>query len=78
MGSSLGASAFGALIYGSIGGTLDVRALQDPQVVGRLETAFRVAFLGAALLCVLAAWTASRVPSLRFDEELRHVDAVGE
>jgi predicted MFS family arabinose efflux permease len=78
LGSSLGASAFGALIYGSIRGTLDVRALQDPQVVARLETAFRVAFLGAALLCVLAAWTASRVPSLRFDEELRHVDAVGD
>jgi EmrB/QacA subfamily drug resistance transporter len=77
-GSSLGASAFGALIYGSIGGPLDARALQDPQVTSRLETAFRLAFLGAALLCVLAAWTASRVPSLRFDDELRPVDAVGD
>jgi predicted MFS family arabinose efflux permease len=77
-GSSLGASAFGALIYGSIGGALDARALQDPQVTSRLEPAFRLAFLGAALLCVLAAWTASRVPSLRFDDELRPVDAVGD
>ena len=78
LGSSLGASAFGALIYGSIGGTLDVAALQDPQVIGRVETAFRIAFLGAAVLCGLAAWTASRVPSLRFDKELRGVDTVGE
>jgi hypothetical protein len=66
------------LIYGSIGGSLEVAALQDPQVIGRVETAFRVAFLGAAVLCALAAWTASRVPSLRFDKELRGVDTVGE
>ena len=78
LGSTLGASAFGALIYGSIGGTLDFAALQNPQMPGRVETAFRFAFLGAAALCVLAAWTASRVPPLRFNEELRGVSTVGE
>jgi EmrB/QacA subfamily drug resistance transporter len=78
LGSSLGASAFGALIYGSIGGTLDFAALQDPQVQGRVRTAFRFAFFGAAVLCALAAWTASRVPSLRFTEELRSVETVSE
>ncbi|MEP7058241.1 MAG: MFS transporter [Caldimonas sp.] len=78
LGSSLGASAFGALIYGSIGGRLDFAALQDPQMLGRVESAFRFAFLGAAALCVLAAWTASRVPALHFGEELGAVDAVGE
>ncbi|MEO7337579.1 MAG: MFS transporter [Caldimonas sp.] len=79
LGSSLGASAFGALIYGSIGsGSLDFAALQDPKMLERVQAAFRFAFLGAAALCLLAAWTASRVPSLRFDEELRGANAVGD
>ena len=35
----------------------------------RIHRAFEVAFLAAAALCLLAAWAASRVPSLRFDGE---------
>jgi EmrB/QacA subfamily drug resistance transporter len=79
LGSSLGASAFGALIYGSIGGTLDVAALHDPHMLGRVQAAFRIAFVGAAALCLCAAWTASRLPRLRFDEESSsRAGAVGE
>ena len=44
----------------------------------RVRMAFRFAFLGAAGLCLLAAWTASRVPSLRFTEELGRAEAVVE
>jgi len=78
LGSSLGASAFGALIYGSIGGTPDVAALHDPQMLDRVQTAFRIAFVGAALLCLGAAWTASRVPALHFGEEPKPAAAIGE
>ena len=78
MGSALGASAFGALIYGLIGGFHGVAALQEPQMQGRVQMAFRFAFLGAAALCLLAAWTASRVPALRFGEELGRAEAVVE
>jgi len=78
LGSSLGASAFGTLIYGSIGGTLDVAALHDPHMLGRVHAAFRIAFVGAAVLCLCAAWTASRLPTLRFDEEASRAGAVGE
>ena len=35
----------------------------------RIHRAFEVAFLAAAALCLLAAWAASRVPTLRFDGE---------
>jgi len=68
LGSSLGASAFGALIFNVIGGAPlhpGAHETADP----RIAHAFRFAFMGAALLCVLAAWTASRVPALRFDAE---------
>ncbi|HZW72784.1 MAG TPA: MFS transporter, partial [Caldimonas sp.] len=68
LGSSLGASAFAALIFNVIGGAPlhpGVHEAADP----RIAHAFRFAFMGAALLCVLAAWTASRVPALRFDAE---------
>jgi MFS family permease len=78
LGSSLGASAFGGLICGSIGGTLDAAALHDPHMLGRVQATFRLAFVGAALLCLCAAWTASRLPTLRFDEESGRAGAIGE
>ena len=42
------------------------RALQ-----GRLSDAFHTAFIIAAGLCVLAALAASRLPDLRFDDEMQ-------
>jgi EmrB/QacA subfamily drug resistance transporter len=78
LGSSLGASAFGALIFGWIGGSQDVAGLQNPQMRAQVHAAFQAAFFGASALCVLAAWTASQVPALRFHEELGAVGAVGE
>ncbi len=67
LGSSLGASAFGALIFGVIGGAPLQPAAQAVDV--RIGHAFRFAFVGAAVLCLLGAWAASRVPALRFDAE---------
>jgi hypothetical protein len=81
LGSSVGASAFGALIFGLIGGSHDFQGLQSQQSQAMqqdLHSAFRIAFLSAAGLCVVAAWMASRVPALRFTEELGSVEAVGE
>jgi MFS family permease len=67
LGSSLGASAFGALIFGVIGAApLHPGA---PAADLRIAHAYRFAFVGAALLCLLGAWAASRVPALRFDAE---------
>ncbi len=69
LGSSIGAAAFGALIYGLIGtapSAAGVHAVADP---ARIARAFQVAFVAAAALCLLAAWAASRVPTLRFDRE---------
>ncbi len=76
LGSSIGASAFGALVYGLIGSVQDMQALQSPAMQQPVRSAFQVAFVGAAVLCVLAAWAASRVPVLRFDDE--HSGAIGE
>jgi MFS family permease len=67
LGSSLGASAFGALIFGVIGGA-PVLGVPDA-AEARVAHAFRIAFVAAALLCLLGAWAASRVPELRFDRE---------
>ncbi len=78
LGSSLGASAFGALIFGLIGGTQDFAHLQGQQMQGQAHAAFKVAFFCAGVLCVLAAWAASRVPNLGFTEELDTLEAVGE
>jgi EmrB/QacA subfamily drug resistance transporter len=69
LGSSLGASAFGALIYGLIGGAPVIAAARSAAADGRIDRAFQVAFVAAAALCGAAAWAASRVPSLRFDRE---------
>ena len=77
-GSSLEALAFGALIFGWIGSPQDFAGLQNPQMRAQVHEAFEVAFPGASVLCVPAAWTASRVPALRFHEELGAVGAVGE
>jgi len=78
LGSSVGASAFGALIFGLIGGTDDFAGLPNRELQGPVSAAFRFAFFAAAALCVLAAWAASKVPSLRLAEELGSVNAVGE
>jgi MFS family permease len=69
LGSSIGASAFGALIYGLIGGTPVLSGAPSAAAEGRVHEAFQVAFFAAAGLCVAAAWAANCVPSLRFDGE---------
>ena len=67
LGSSVGAAAFGALIYGLIGGAPVLSAAASAANQGRVARAFEFAFVAAGVLCLLAAWAASRVPSLRFD-----------
>jgi len=69
LGSSIGASAFGALIYGLIGSAPVIGGVRGAAADARIDRAFAVAFLAAASLCALAAWAASRVPALRFDGE---------
>ena len=69
LGSSIGAAAFGALIYGLIGGAAVLGGVRSAADSARVDRAFEFAFLGASALCLLAAWAASRVPSLRFDRE---------
>ena len=68
--STFGASAFGTLIYGLIGGTQDLRMMQGALVQTQVRSAFQVAFFAAAAICVLAAWTASRIPALDFTDEV--------
>jgi len=70
LGSSIGASAFGALIFGLIGSSDALHAAQDPHAQDALRLAFEVAFVCAALVCMLAAWAVSRVPGLRFNPEM--------
>ena len=67
LGSSLGASAFGALIYGLIGTAPVLSGARSAAAEASVRGAFQFAFVGAAVLCVAAAWAASRVPPLRFD-----------
>jgi predicted MFS family arabinose efflux permease len=67
LGSSFGASAFGALIYGLIGTAPVLNAVRSRAAEASVRNAFEYAFFAAALLCMAAAWAASRVPSLRFD-----------
>jgi len=69
LGSSIGAAAFGALIYGLIGGAPVIATARTTVEDARIERAFDIAFLAAAGLCLAAAWAASRVPALRFDRE---------
>jgi hypothetical protein len=52
--------------------------VHDPAMQGRVHMAFRFAFLGAAVLCLVSAWTASRVPTLHFSEESGRTRAVVE
>ena len=67
LGSSLGASIFGALIYGLIGTVPVLNAVRSPAAEASVRNAFEYAFFAAALLCMAAAWAASRVPPLRFE-----------
>ena len=69
LGSSIGASAFGALIYGVIGGSPALGGARSAVVDGSIARAFEFAFLAASALCLAAAWAASRVPTLRFDRD---------
>jgi EmrB/QacA subfamily drug resistance transporter len=69
LGSSIGAAAFGALIYGVIGGAPMIAGARTAAADARIGGAFEIAFLAAAALCAAAAWAASRVPPLRFDAE---------
>lgn len=68
-GSSIGASAFGALIYGLIGGAPVLASGGDAASAASVQRAFEAAFVAAAVLCAAAAFAASRVPALRFDKE---------
>ena len=67
LGSSLGASAFGALIYGLIGAAPVLTGAPSAAAEASVRSAFEFAFLAAAILCVAASWAASRVPALRFE-----------
>ena len=67
LGSSLGASAFGALIFGVIGAAPPHPGADAARL--RIGHAFRFAFTGAALLSLLGAWAARRLPALPFDAE---------
>ncbi|MEO8526603.1 MAG: MFS transporter [Caldimonas sp.] len=67
LGSSLGASAFGALIYGLIGAAPVLTGARSSAAEASVRSAFEFAFLAAAVLCVAASWAASRVPTLRFE-----------
>ncbi len=67
--ASFGASAFAALIYGLIGGAPVLAATRSAAAEASVRSAFEFAFFAAAALCLMAAWAASRVPSLRFDGE---------
>ncbi|HEV7575934.1 MAG TPA: MFS transporter [Caldimonas sp.] len=69
LGSSIGASAFGALIYGVIGGSPMLAGARSAAADARITLAFHFGFFAAAALCAAAAWAASRVPTLRFDGE---------
>jgi len=69
LGSSIGAAAFGALIYGLIGGSPVLSGARSAADEARVAHAFQVGFVSAAVVCLLAAWAASRVPSLRFERE---------
>ena len=75
LGSSIGASAFGALIFGVMGGP---ESLSGANTMGQqqMHGAFQWAFVAAAGLCLLAAFAASRVPPLRFDTGLSRHDPV--
>jgi hypothetical protein len=71
LGASVGASAFAAIVFAGID-VSDLRRLAaDAALQGRLSDAFHTAFIIAAGLCVLAAWAASRLPDLRFDDEMQ-------
>jgi len=69
LGSSVGAAAFGALIYGLIGGSALLSGARSAADEARVAHAFDIGFVAAGVLCLLAAWAASRVPSLRFERE---------
>ena len=69
LGSSVGAAAFGALIYGLIGTGPVLGGSPFSPAAADVRKAFEFAFFAAAALCLAAAWAASRVPALRFDKE---------
>lgn len=67
LGSSLGAAAFGALVFGWMGGAGEPTLNAVPAMDATVHQAFRVAFMAAAAVCALAAWAAHRVPPVHFD-----------
>jgi EmrB/QacA subfamily drug resistance transporter len=69
LGASVGASAFAAIVFAGIDVSDLRRLVADPSLLGQFSGAFHHAFIAAAVLCVLAAWAASRLPDLRFDAE---------
>ena len=71
LGASVGASAFAAIVFAGIDVSDLHRLAADAALQGRLSQAFHTAFIIAAGLCVLAAWAASRLPDLHFDDEMQ-------
>jgi len=69
LGASVGASAFAAIVFAGIDVSDLRRLVADPSLLRPFSGAFHHAFIAAAVLCVLAAWAASRLPDLRFDAE---------
>jgi EmrB/QacA subfamily drug resistance transporter len=69
LGASIGASAFAAIVFAGIDVSDLRRLVGDGSLLGQLSSSFHHAFVAAAVLCVLAAWAASRLPDLRFDAE---------
>lgn len=69
LGSALGASAFGALIFGLIGNLSEPGAAASAMTMGpQMQAAFKAAFAAAALLCLVSAWLSTRVPDLRLEK----------
>lgn len=68
LGASIGASAFGAVIFGLLAGNAlpePGTPMPAPEAMGGIVDAFHVAFLGAATVCLLASFVASRLPRIR-------------
>ncbi len=71
LGTSVGATAFGALIYGLIGGPAALAVALRDGAAESVRHAFEFAFFAAAGLCLVAAWLSTLVPAIRFDDD-RH------
>jgi EmrB/QacA subfamily drug resistance transporter len=78
LGSAVGASAFGALIFGLIDSHDLAAAVSTPAMRAQVHTAFQYAFVAAAVLCAFAAYMSSRVPAVRFDKDGKASESAAE